>query len=242
MEKIIFNMATMPPRVKALEDSIPTILHQCDILNVYLNDFDEVPEILKHKKINAVLSKDALGDLGDVGKFYFCDTWTEGYIFTVDDKITYPKDHVKKHIELIERSNRKAVVSSHGRILKSDCSSYYNDAHQFYGCLGTTVQDTFVHELGTGVMAFHSSTIKAHLDMFPTINMTDIWFSIELQKRGIPIIVRQHSKGDYGISIKHNDNYSIHATFNKPRQDEYQTKVVNEFEWKINKCPLAAKN
>lgn len=240
MEPVIFNMATMPPRVKALEDSIPSILPQCDILNVYLNDFDEVPTILKHPKINAVLSKDALVDLGDVGKFFFCDTWSRGYIFTVDDKIIYPKDHAKKHIELIERSKRKAVVSCHGRLLKPNCSSYYNDAHAFYGCLGTTSVDTFVHELGTGVMAFHSSTIKANLDMFPTINMTDIWFSIELQKRGIPILVRKHFKGDYGISRKHNDDYSIHATFNKARKDEYQTKVINEFEWKVNICPLAA--
>lgn len=241
MEKIIFNMATMPPRVNSLEDSIPTILTQCDILNVYLNDFNKVPAILKQKKINAVLSKDALGDLGDVGKFYFCDTWTEGYIFTVDDKIIYPKDHAKKHIELIERSKRQAVVSCHGRILKPNCVSYYNDAHQFFGCLGTTVADIFVHELGTGVMAFHHSTIKVNLDMFPTINMTDIWFSIELQKRNIPILVRQHSRGDYGISLKHDDNYSIHATFNKAKKDEYQTKIINEFEWKINKCPLVAK-
>jgi hypothetical protein len=241
MEKIIFNMATMPPRIAALQDSIPTLLPQCDVLNVYLNNFESIPEILKHPKINVVMSQDADGDLGDVGKFYFCNTWTKGYIFTVDDKITYPPDHVKKHIELIERSERKAVVSCHGRNLKPNCSSYYNDGHEFYGCLGTIMNDKFVHELGTGVMAFHHSTIKASLDMFPTTNMTDVWFSIELQKRSIPILVRKHMKGDYGISRRHDDSYSIHATFNKGKNDEYQTKVVNDFTWRINTCPLAAK-
>lgn len=238
MEKVTFNMATMPSRVKSLEDSLPTILSQCDVLNVYLNDFKSVPKILKHKKINAVLSKDALGDLGDVGKFYFCDTWTEGYIFTCDDKIIYPYNHVAKHIELIERSNRKAVISTHGRLLKPNCHSYYNDCLVFYGCLGTLVVDMFAHELGTGVMGFHFSTIKVNLDMFPTINMTDIWFSIELQKRGIPILIRKHIKGDYGVSRKHDDDYSIHATFNKNNLDEYQTRVVNEWDWKLITCPL----
>jgi hypothetical protein len=241
METIIFNMATMPPRTPALEDSIPSILPQCDVLNVYLNDFDEVPKILNHKKINVFKSQDYEGNLGDVGKFFFCDTWNEGYIFTADDKIIYPKNHVKEHIDLIERSNRKAVVSCHGRILKPNCVSYYNDAHPFFGCLGTTSKDTFVHELGTGVMAFHHSTVKVNLEMFPTINMTDIWFSIELQKLGIPIIVRQHFKGDYKISQRHDDSYSIHATFNKQNKDAYQTKVINDFTWKINECPLAAK-
>jgi len=238
MEKIIFNMATMPPRVKSLEDSLPSILAQCDVLNVYLNDFDKVPKILKHKKINPVLSKNALGDLGDVGKFFFCDTWTEGYIFTCDDKIIYPHDHVAKHIELIERAGRKAVVSSHGRLMKPNCRSYYHDCAAFYGCTGTVVTDMFAHELGTGVMAFHHSTVDVDLDMFPTINMTDIWFSIELQKRGIPILIRKHFKGDYGVSRKHDDDYSIHATFNKNNKDAYQTQVVNEWNWQMITCPL----
>lgn len=234
-------MATMPPRVKALEDSIPSILTQCDVLNIYLNEFEEIPGILNHPKINIIRSQDHDGDLGDVGKFFLCDTWNDGYIFTADDKIIYPKDHAQKHIELIERSNRKAVVSTHGRNLKPNCTSYYNDRHEFLGFLGTIIRDRFVQELGTGVMAFHSSTFRVSLDMFPTINMTDIWLSIELQKANIPILIRQHMKGDYRISKKHDETHSIHSTFNKGKNDAYQTKIVNEFAWKINTCPLAAK-
>ena len=100
MEKITFNMATMPERIRALEEVIPTIIHQCDELNIYLNLFETVPGFLKHPKIKIYRSQDCLGDLGDVGKFYKCDEWTEGYIFTVDDKLLYPKTYVKDMIRM----------------------------------------------------------------------------------------------------------------------------------------------
>lgn len=235
-EKVTFNMATMVPRIPALADSIPTILHQCDVLNVYLNNFDdsEIPAILKHPKIKLWRSQDEIGNLGDVGKFYPCHTWTEGYIFTVDDKITYPKDYVQKHIEAIESYKRKAVVSCHGRLLKPNCKSYYHDAAAFYGVLGTLIKDTFAHELGTGAMAFHVDTVTATLDDFPHINMTDIYFSMKLQREGIPILIRKHFRGEFGISQKHDDLYSIHNTFNK--SDKLQTDVVNAFEWRVLTC------
>jgi len=235
-EKVTFNMATMPPRIPALADSIPSIINQCDVLNIYLNDFedDEIPAILRHPKIKLFRSQHEIGNLGDVGKFYFCNTWTEGYVFTVDDKIIYPRNYVAEHIAAIERYGRKAVVSCHGRLLKSPCRSYYHDPAAFYGVLGTIITDTFAHELGTGAMAFHVDTVKASMDDFPYINMTDIYFSMKLQRKGIPILIRKHFRGDFRLSTKHDEHHSIHNTFNK--DDSFQTEVVNGFEWKINRC------
>lgn len=226
----------MPPRIPALADSIPSILPQCDVLNIYLNDFEEseIPAILRHPKINLIRSQDEVGNLGDVGKFYLCSTWTEGYIFTVDDKIIYPKNYAEKHIEAIERYGRKAVVSCHGRLLKPNCSSYYHDPQAFYGVLGTLIQDCFAHELGTGAMAFHADTVKVSLDEFPYINMTDIYFSMKLQRERIPILIRQHFKGDFRLSNKHDEHHSIHNTFNK--DDRFQTDTVNEFAWAVITC------
>lgn len=234
-------MATMPPRTPALADSIPSLIDQCDVLNIYLNDFETIPEVLNHPKINILRSQDHLGDIGDVGKFYPCDTWSEGYIFTVDDKIIYPKNYAIEQIAAIERYGRKAVVSCHGRLMKPNCFSYYNDFAKFFCVYSNVLEDVFVHELGTGVMAFHHSAVKVNLDMFPAINMTDIYFSIALQKQNIPIVVRKHFRGDFRVSKKHDDSYSIHSTFNKNKRDEFQTKVVNDFLWNINTCPLATK-
>jgi len=230
-------MAAMPQRVKAMEETIPTIIHQCDKLNIYLNLWGKIPSFLCHPRINLYRSQDHLGDLGDVGKFYKCDSW-KGYIFTVDDKIVYPPDYAKKMIESIEKYKRRAVISCHGRIFFDNrpCRSYYFDVKAPYYCVHSLHKDTFVHELGTGVMAFHSDLIKPSLQMFPTMNMTDIWFSVELQKRKIPILCRAHKKGWIKVSLKHDDNYSIHMMCNT--RDKYQTSIINKNKWIINKVKI----
>lgn len=64
-EKVTFNMATMVPRIPALADSIPTILHQCDVLNVYLNNFDDSESrlFLSIQKIKLWRSQDEIETL-----------------------------------------------------------------------------------------------------------------------------------------------------------------------------------
>jgi hypothetical protein len=230
MDRVIFNMATIPQRVFALEDSIKTILPQCDELNIYMNGWDQVPEFLSHPKINVFRSQYELGDLGDVGKFFCCDSW-DGYIFTVDDKILYPPNYVKEMIASIEKYGRKAVVSCHGRLFHARPSkSYYFDIAQPFYCVYKQ-PEVFVHEIGTGVLAFHTDTVKVDLDWFPCINMTDIWFSMEMQKREIPMLIHPHPAGYVKVSPKHDESYSIHAYCNK--NDSYQTEVINSFAWKV---------
>lgn len=243
MDKIIFNMATFPARIKALEESVPKILAQCDELHIYLNNYKDVPAFLaREKKIITYLSDEHIGDMGDCGKFYNCDNWHNepAYIFTCDDKILYPPDYVKKMIDKIEEYQRKAVVSFHGRLLHTDrpSKSYYFDAKLFRGCLGHAAEDMFVHEIGTGVMAFHNSTIPK-IDaakfnkLFPLTNMTDIYFSIWLQKLKIPMLNPARKEAWLKISRRHDDNLSIHAMCNT--RDKVQTDLINSVKWTINK-------
>lgn len=235
-EKVTFNMATMPGRIVALHDTVQTILPQCDRLNIYLNNFSQVPDFLDHEKIRLYRSQDEWGDIGDVGKFYKVHL-QDGYIFTVDDKIIYPADYAQQMVNTIERAHRKAVVSNHGRLFHHDKPSksyYFDTAQNFMYSLSYPL--TFVHEIGTGVLAWHSDTCRPDLSWFPHTNMTDIYFSIEVQKRKIPIIIHPHEKGWLKLGTKHDENHSIHASCN--RRDQFQTKVVNEFKWKIHTCPV----
>lgn len=233
--RIIANMASFPPRINTLRVNLANILPQVDLLNVYLNEYDHVPNFLYHPKINAILGKDNAGDIGDVGKFYLSHTWHkyDAYIFTMDDKLDYPPDYVTSAIKSIEKYDRKAVISYHGRILKEKCSSYYFDPRQFFGVLGSIPLDVFVHEIGTGAMAFHSSRVRCNPACFKHTNMTDIYFSMFLQHKGIPMVVAAHKAGWVRIVCNHNDNHSIHAAINK--DDSLQTQTVNSFQWKINK-------
>lgn len=238
-EWVTFHMATMPSRVVALFDTVSSILPQCDQLHIYLNNFDQVPAFLIHPKITTYRSQDHLGDIGDVGKFYKVAS-QRGYIFTVDDKIIYPPDYVAQMIQTIERTGRKAAVSNHGRNFHTDrkCRSYYFDCYTFMYMLGYPL--TFVHEVGTGVLAWHSDTLSAPLSWFPHTNMTDIYFSLECQKRKIPLVIHPHKKDWLKLGTKHNETISIHASCN--RSDEFQTKVINDFDWEIFTCPVSDGN
>lgn len=229
-------MASIPERIYALEESVASILPQCDVFNVYLNNWKDTPKFLKHPKINVFRSQTEIGDLGDVGKFYCCESWKDAYIFTVDDKLIYPKDYATKMIATIEKYKRKAVISCHGRLIKKNCKSYYWEPLAQFNAVGKVAQDEFVHELGTGVMAFHTDTIAPGLTLeaFPYKNMTDILMGMEMQRRKIPMLVAAHQACWIGISNKMDHYYSIHNIMNK--KDGWITEYVNAFNWEVRKC------
>lgn len=228
-------MATMPPREHSLRETVESVIDQCDELNIYMNNWNHVPDFLHHPKINIFRSQENLGDLGDVGKFFMCDEW-KGYIFTIDDKIIYPPDYTKSMIYAIEKYGRRAVVSHHGRIMKPDCESYYRDYAHSVSCLDHNPEDIFGHVLGTGVMAFHSSTFRFNLDIFESTNMSDIWMSIALQLAGIPIVLLKHDAGYIRLSLLQDNNMSISAQCS--HRDQPQTDAVNAVEWHTHTCPL----
>ncbi len=225
----------MPQRIEALKEVVPRILPQCDEFNIYCNHYESVPEFLKHPKINVFLSKDHFGDLGDVGKFYKCDTWKEGYIFTVDDKLLYPSNYVQRSIEEIEKYKRQIIVGWHARIFwDRPSTSYYYDAKLFRGILMGFPNDIWCHEIGTGGLCFYVSTLpEISLDIFPRINMSDIYFSIWLQKHKIPMLNPRRKEFWIKFSQKHDDSYSIHAVWNK--KEQLMTETINSIKWKIFK-------
>jgi hypothetical protein len=235
MEPIIFNMATMPVRERSLQETVSSIIDQCDELNIYMNGWNHVPDFLHHPKINIFRSQDHRGDLGDVGKFFRCAKW-KGYIFTVDDKIIYPANYAATMIDAIEKYGRQAVISLHGRMLKPSCNSYYHDYERAIRCLDYHPEDTFAHVLGTGVMAFHSSTFKVKLSHFKSTNMSDIWMSIALQKAKVPILLLKHNSGWIRLSRKQDNRLSISSFCS--RNDKPQTDAVNALNWRMFTCPL----
>jgi hypothetical protein len=235
MNPIFFHMATMPPRIEALQDSIPSVLNQCNHLYVYLNNFNGcIPAILQHPRITVYESEKEIGDTGDVGKFYKCWEWQRGYHFTVDDKLIYPHNYTAFMIAKIEEYGRKAVISLHGRNFhKRKSKSYYFDYKQFFGFFDA-VSEQFVHEIGTGVMAFHTDTFIPEWEWFPYMNMTDIYLSLSLQKKRIPMLIAGHKARFVTTSNRLNHSYSIHSSLNK--KDDFQTAVINSFKWQINTC------
>lgn len=234
-DKIIATMATMPTRIEALKESIASLLPQIDELRVYLNNFESIPEFLTNKKIIIFDSRNEVGDLGDVGKFYNVDK-IKGYHFMVDDDLIYPEDYVIQLIEQIEKHKRKYIIGLHGRIFGNiPVKSYYKGHTESFRCLGDVPNDAFVHITGTGASAYHTDTINISIDDFETSNMADIWFSRKANNCNIPVLVIKHNKGWLIESKKYNPTQSIY--YNCHKNDIVQTDVVNETKWcelKIN--------
>lgn len=246
-------IASIAGRQKALAECIESLLNQSypvSAIHVYLN---KVPRDSKweqpvlNKKVHLYHSEDVLqsvedGDIGDVGKFFWCDSW-ENIIFTCDDKLIYGKDYVKTMVNRVERYGGEVVCTMHGRLLKPHSTSYYWDPAEFYGCTMPQKEDKWIHELGTGVMALDASVIKEPIDLvkvFPYTNMTDIYWSMEMQRRGIPMLMVAHPMWMVAISKKFDNKKCISVICNK--NDKFQTATVNAFKWILNTHPHGITN
>jgi hypothetical protein len=228
-DTITASMATIPTRLQSLEEAAMSILPQVDELHIYLNDFNRVPSFLVHEKIKVFQSQKCLGDIGDAGKFYTSES-VSGYHFTIDDDIVYPPDYVSKMIDAIKSYKRKAVITIHGRRFKAfPIKSYYHDISDSYKYDSQILRDEKLHIGGTGVMAYHTDTIRFTIQDFKMSNMSDIWVGIKCLQEGIPIICVSHKRLWVTLSKKVDKGYSIYATLNG--KDQYQTKLINSVNW-----------
>jgi hypothetical protein len=95
-------------------------------------------------------------------------------------------------IENIEKYQRKAIVGLHGRILKPVIDDYYK-ALSVYCYYSPTIEDIWVHMLGTGTTAFHTDTIEVCYSNFPLPNTADLQLAILAQKQEVPMLCVKHT-------------------------------------------------
>lgn len=193
MNKIYANMATIPNRIQQLEIVVNCILPQVDQLNVYLNNFEEVPWFLNNPKISVVRSQDQ-GDRGDAGKFYWADK-VSGYYFTIDDDIVYPVDYVEKLKEGLDKRGKKCAVGVHGEIYRNEIRHWTKDREKTYHFYYELQNDTPVCVLGTGCALFHTDVIKVDPEEFKIPNMADVWFTKICNDQGKFRVVLAHQRG-----------------------------------------------
>ena len=178
-------MASFPPRRGSLEGTIASILPQLDSLVLYLNNYDDVPDFVRHPKIRVVASQEALGDLRDNGKFFDLPEDDNSYVFTLDDDLIYPHDYTARMIHQIEMLGRSCVVGVHGVIFPDDDFSRLNQRTVFH--FKQKTPGRFVDLLGTGTTAWHSSLLKPSLEDFRTMGVCDLWFATLCAHRKIPL-------------------------------------------------------
>lgn len=227
------SLASITGREKALREAVDSLLPQVDQINVYLNGHRDLPECLANTGVRVSGTVDLLGypDLGDAGKFFGLDIADPGYHFSCDDDLIYQPGYVQTMIDAIERYERQAVVTLHGKRINRPLTSFYRDREG---------QDRFHNQSalhwgeqvdcpGTGVMAWHTDTIRFTMDDFPQThrNMADIHAGIACAKAGVAIVCIAHTGKEVALSphIDHGRDTIWSKHF---RDDRLQTEKVNE--------------
>jgi len=232
MSRIIATMATFPGRERCLQEAVESLIDQVDELHIYANNLHKKQINLHHKKLKWHFSNDHLGDLGDAGKFYQVEK-INGYHFTVDDDIIYPADYVAEMVNAIEKYDRKAVISLHGRIMPPEkVQSYYKNHARQFSCLRAVQADIRAHIVGTGVLAYHTDTLNIPFEIFQAANMADIWFSKYCNEKGIPRVIIQHRGGWIRESVSLDQTGTIYS--NNVNDCSFQTKIVNSVPWNLS--------
>jgi glycosyltransferase involved in cell wall biosynthesis len=225
--RVIFSLATIPEREEALADTIRSIIPYCDEVCVYCNGWLDTPNFLhNHYRITIYRSQEEkTGDIGDVGKFYGLQN-KEGYCFTADDDLIYPRDYVSLMIQGIKKYNTPVTV--HGKIFKPPPIESYHGGSiiKNFRCQGEVEEDRSIHIPGTGCFAYHTDTVKFDADQFKHINMSDIYAGITIHKKGLRIWV-----------LAHRDNFLIESTkvdyeksiwYKNYLNDPIQTKLIDD--------------
>jgi hypothetical protein len=216
------SLASIPERRETLEQVTASLLPQVDRLNVYLNNYPEVPSFLDHEKIRVIRSQDE-GDIRDNGKFYFLDAAPRGYYFAVDDDIAYPPDYVQELILKLDQYDHRLIAGVHGVVFPNPIERFYKDRTVF-SFKHARERDTFVNLLGTATVAFHTDTLELSLADFKAPGMADLWLALAAKRQKIPMISIQREQG-WMKDIEPGDA-ALYREFMK--SDDLQTRVIKE--------------
>lgn len=250
---VTVSIATQWTRETALHSSVRSLAPQVDHMNVYLNGYDSVPSFLMAPYITVKRSQDqtSKGDIGDIGKFFWCNELSSEFHLTADDDIFYPSDYVEKLLLFWHSFKTPIVAGVHGIRIKQDDLSpssgrrgkgYYG-SREVWMATEKVKRPVNVHIIGTGTMLYrpHDTGTLDLDEVFKQSNMADIWFGLLTQKLKLPMMIIPHDSGwirevpgTFEDSIykkstrsRHADRYQTNAAKSIPTWTLYPAKTKN---------------
>lgn len=222
------NMATMPERINTAILTIESIIDQVDVIRLYLNNFDEIPEEFIHNKIEVYQGE----DMRSSGKCFWALNKDEWY-FTIDDDLIYPPTYVRDMLFKLCEHDDEVIVSLHGKVLRPKIHdkypSYFGWLKENLHCLQSVKQDTFVHIIGNGCAVWNTNNIVINPFQFEHNYMDDITVSLQANQQGKRRLVMAHNKGY--LKYMPPNGTTLHEEFGG--NDSTQTKIINSIEWKL---------
>jgi len=221
----IFNVATYK-RDPFLLKTIESIYNQADVINIALNSHTEKPKELIDGKINLFITDNSIGD----GFKFLRMEESDGFFFTIDDDLIYPKNYSEYMIEKYMEYGNKNVITLHGRSFNSfPITSYYRGNKTSYRCLGDVHSDINIQFGGTGVMLIHTDLFKLPITYIKHANMADIWIGNYCYENNINIMCVKHSS----TFLKYQSDVGTNTIHDKTAfSDKLQTDIVNKI-WKV---------
>jgi hypothetical protein len=220
------SLATYPARQSGFRQMWASIYNNVDNFYVWLNEYATVPDFLKG--LPNVTAYIAPTDMKDTGKFMPLNLADiNGYFITVDDDFIYPPTYIADMVAAVEKYNRKAIVTHHGYYYTAPIGdNFYYSKCKRVRTNYPQQSDMLLHIGGTGVMAFHTDTLKFDVtEHFPVKRMSDIWLSLLAAIRDIPIYGLAHA-GDYLRPIIGTFEKGIFSELK--RAPDYQTHIVKK--------------
>jgi hypothetical protein len=182
----IGGMATMPSRARTFRTALESILPQLDLLYVFFDKHDAVPDFARDDPRIVPLLPADFGPLGSDGKLLGARLHGDACLyFAFDDDIFYPPAYVELLACALERHHFGAIVGFHAMRFRPPHLSYRADR----GVLHFTapfIADSPADELGSGTLAFHTGRFNLDVTAWTHHTMTDLLLAIEAVRRGVP--------------------------------------------------------
>ena len=193
--KCIGSMASHPGRRKTLGDVVRAIAPQLDVLYIYLNEYDRIPEELGHH-VNVVplLGYQDRGDLSAAGKMIFLTRETSGQAFVLDDDVIYPPDYVDTMLAVHASLGGNVGVCVHGSVIP-DSASWYYERSVIYDVETNLTDVAAVNLVGSGTFSYLIEEGRLDFDQFLGPVQVDLTISKSFLASGMPLAACPRSKG-----------------------------------------------
>lgn len=189
-EPVLASMASIPSRRPMLADTVNSLLTQCDKVRVFLNNYPDVPDFLRHPRVEVKRSQD-WDDRGDAGKVFWLEhDKVAGYRLIVDDDLIFPPDFAEVMCAKVAAKQKKAIYATHGVLVRQPVDSYYDKrsrAATFHFGHELTA-DRRVHIGATNALCLHSDAISMRWADFRYCNSADIWLALHAQEKNLEVL------------------------------------------------------